>query len=91
MAKEEIISDDLNKAAEEYATEFVEPFELYYTKDEVRQFEAQHEDSFKAGAQWQKQKMLKNAIETSLSSGLKEDYGINYKYKAYIVVEREEE
>ena len=91
MVKEETVSDDLNKAAEEYATEFVEPFELYYTKDEVRQFEAQHEDSFKAGAQWQKQKMLKNAIETSLSSGLKKDYDINYNYKAYIVVEKEEE
>jgi hypothetical protein len=35
--------------------------------------------------------MLKNAIETSLSSGLKKDYDINYNYKAYIVVEKEEE
>ena len=53
---QEPVSEDLEKAAEQYATEFIEPFELYYTKDEVRQFEAQHEDSFKAGANWQKVK-----------------------------------
>ena len=42
----------IKEKSNEYAREFVEPFELYYTKDEVRQFEAQHEDSFEAGANY---------------------------------------
>ena len=42
----------IKEKAEEWAKEFVEPFVLYYTKDEVRQFEAQHEDSFEAGANY---------------------------------------
>ena len=42
----------IKEKSNEYAREFVEPFVLYYTKDEVRQFEAQHEDSFKAGANY---------------------------------------
>lgn len=42
----------IKEKSNEYAREFVEPFVLYYTKDEVRQFEAQHEDSFEAGANY---------------------------------------
>ena len=41
-------------------------------------------------ARWQKQKMMKGAIETTLSHGLEEDYGINGNYKAYIIVEHED-
>lgn len=42
----------INEKAEEYAKEFIEPFVLYYSQDEVKQFEAQHEDSFEAGANY---------------------------------------
>ena len=42
----------IKEKSNEYAREFVEPFVLYYTKDEVRQFEAQHEDSFEEGANY---------------------------------------
>lgn len=41
-------------------------------------------------ARWQKQKMMKGAIETTLSHGLEEDYGINGNYKAYIIIEHED-
>lgn len=44
---------DLNEAADAYAKEFVKAFEGYYLKDEIRQFEAQHKDTFKEGAKWQ--------------------------------------
>ena len=62
--------------AKEYAREFVEPFVLYYTKDEVRQFEAQHEDSFEAGANY-----VFDKIEMLLP---KEDKNLNDCGKALI-------
>ena len=52
LKKETKCMKSIKEKANEYAREFVEPFVLYYTKDEVRQFEAQHEDSFEAGTNY---------------------------------------
>lgn len=56
----------IKEKSNEYAREFIEPFVLYYTKDEVRQFEAQHEDSFEAGANYvldEIERIVNSAIE----------------------------
>jgi len=55
----------INKKAEEYAKEFIEPFVLYYSQDEVKQFEAQHEDSFEAGANYVLEEIEKQLDEFS--------------------------
>ena len=55
----------INKKAEEYAKVFIEPFVLYYSQDEVKQFEAQHEDSFEAGANYVLEEIEKQLDEFS--------------------------
>lgn len=72
---------DLNEAADAYAKEFVKPFEVYYTKDEVRQFEAQHNDTFKEGAKWQFKldaDLGSNAYERGFANG--REFERNNKY-----------
>lgn len=67
----------IKEKSNEYATEFVEPFVLYYTKDEVRQFEAQHEDSFEAGANYVLEE-IENLVKTTIGDGE------TYHYNLYI-------
>jgi 2-oxo-4-hydroxy-4-carboxy--5-ureidoimidazoline (OHCU) decarboxylase len=55
----------IKEKAEEYAKEFIEPFVLYYSQDEVKQFEAQHEDSFEAGANYVLDEIEKSLQEFS--------------------------
>ena len=67
----------IKEKSNEYAREFVEPFVLYYTKDEVRQFEAQHEDSFEAGANYVVEEIEK-LVKTTIGEGE------TYHYNLYI-------
>ena len=46
--------------------------------------------AYEQGKSDMKQQMMKDAIETTLSKGLEEDYNIKGKYKAYIIVIKED-
>ena len=88
---QELASEDLEKASEEYAYTNWEPDDYHEGASEGKPFDAigHTQKCFIDGAQWQKEEMMKDAIDTRIDKRLADMIGYTGSERVKVIIIKE--